>query len=151
MHAPLAADDNRLLHGIPAARAALIERIARAAAAGGRSELRQRFLRAYFHGVAEEDLAERTPRQLARSALTHLEFGARRAPGRSLVRIFNPQPGTDGFESPHTLVLTVTDDMPFLVDSLGMAFGRAELAAHHQHRMHDQVHRELGPAEGHAE
>ena len=81
MHAPLVADDNRLLHGIPAARAALIERIARAAAAGGRNELRQRFLRAYFHGVAEEDLAERTPRQLVRAALTNLEFGARRAPG----------------------------------------------------------------------
>src|SRR5262249_61137732 len=56
--------------------------------------------------------------------------GARRAPGRSLVRVLNPQMQADGFESPHTLVLTVTDDMPFLVDSLGMAFGRAELAVH---------------------
>src|SRR4029077_16109294 len=36
----------------------------------------------------------------------------------------------DGFESAHTLVLTVTDDMPFLVDSLSMAFSRAELAVH---------------------
>jgi len=129
MHAQLAAEDNRLLRSIPAARVALIERIARAAPRG-RNELRQRFVRGYFHGVAEEDLAERTPRELARAALTHLEFGARRAPGRSLVRIFNPQQRTDGFESPHTLVLTVTDDMPFLVDSLGMAFGRAELAVH---------------------
>ena len=130
MHAPPVADDNRPLRGIPAARAALIERIARAAAAGGRSELRQRFLRAYFHGVAEEDLAERSPRELARVALAQLEFGARRAPGRSLVRVFNPQPESAGFESPHTLVLTVTDDMPFLVDSLGMTFGRDELAVH---------------------
>ena len=130
MHAPVAAENDRLLHSIPAARIALIERIARAAAAGGRTELRQRFLRAYFHGVAEEDLAERSPRELARVALAQLEFGARRAPGRSLVRVFNPQPESAGFESPHTLVLTVTDDMPFLVDSLGMAFGRAELAVH---------------------
>ena len=67
MHA--VAEDNRLLHSIPAARVALIERIARAASGGGgRSGLRQRFLRNYFHGVAEEDLAERTPRQLARAA-----------------------------------------------------------------------------------
>src|SRR5215475_12375661 len=130
MHAPTAADDNRLLRGIPAARAALIERIARAAATGGRSELSQRFLRAYFHGVAEEDLAARTPQQLAKAALAHLEFGARRSAGRPLVRVFNPRADVDGFESPHTLVLTVTDDMPFLVDSLGMAFGRAELAVH---------------------
>jgi len=122
------AEDN-LLRSIPPERVALIERIARAAPRG-RNELRQRFLRAYFHGVAEEDLAERTPRQLASAAVAHLEFGARRAPGRSLARVFNPQPKGDGFESPHTLVVTVTDDMPFLVDSLGMAFARAELAVH---------------------
>src|SRR5580704_8539260 len=132
MHAPVAVEDNGLLRSIPAARVALIERIARAAAdsSGGRNALLQRFLRAYFHGVAEEDLAERAPRHLAKAALAHLEFGTRRAPGRSLVRVFNPAAHQDGFESAHTLVLTVTDDMPFLVDSLGMAFSRAELAVH---------------------
>src|SRR6266481_293470 len=131
MHAPVAVEENRLLRSIPAARVALIERIARAASgSGGRNELPQRFLRAYFHGVADEDLAERTPRQLAKAALAHLAFAARRAPGRSLVRVFNPDAHRNGFESAHTLVLTVTDDMPFLVDSLGMAFSRAELAVH---------------------
>ncbi|MBV8876090.1 MAG: NAD-glutamate dehydrogenase, partial [Gammaproteobacteria bacterium] len=131
MHSPRAAEDDHLLRSIPAARVALIERIRRAAPGlGRRNELRQRFLGNYFHGVAEEDLAERAPRQLARAALAHLEFGTQRPAGRSLVRVFNPQLKTDGFESPHTLVLTVTEDMPFLVDSLGMAFGRAELAVH---------------------
>jgi glutamate dehydrogenase len=132
MHAPVAVEDDRLLHSIPAARVALIGRITRAAAAGrsGRQGLKQRFLQAYFHGVAEEDLAARAPRQLAGAALAHLSFGTHRPPGRSLVRVFNPRARPDGFESAHTLVLTVTDDMPFLVDSLGMAFGRAELAVH---------------------
>src|SRR5580700_6892275 len=70
------------------------------------------------------------PRPPAGAALAHLSFGTHRPPGRSLVRVFNPRARPDGFESAHTLVLTVTDDMPFLVDSLGMAFGRAELAVH---------------------
>src|SRR5579872_5708329 len=131
MAAPTAAADNRLLRSIPAARIALIERITRAATGGSwRNELRQRFLRAYFHGVAEEDLAARTPRHLARAALAHLAFGKRRPPGRSLVRVLNPDSRRDGFESAHTLVLSVTDDMPFLVDSLSMAFARAGLAVH---------------------
>src|SRR5256885_1941731 len=130
MHAPVAVDESRLLRSIPAARVALIERIARACGGGGRNELPQRFLRAYFHGVAEEDLAERAPKHLAKAALAHLAFGARRAPGRSLVRVFNPEAQREGFESAHTLVMTVTDDMPFLVDSLGMAFSRAQLAVH---------------------
>src|ERR1700732_1320965 len=131
MHAPVAVEENRLLRSIPAARVAMIERIARAAAgSGGRNELPQRFLRAYFRGVADEDLAERTPRQRAKAPLAHLACGARRAPGRSLVRVFNPDAHQDGFESAHTLVLTVTDALPCLVDSLGMAFSRAELAVH---------------------
>ncbi len=132
MHA--VAEDSRVLHGIPAARVALIERIARIARSaggnGGRRQLAQRYLRSYFHGVAEEDLAARNPRELSRAALAHLEFATRRAPGGSLVRVFNPQLQSEGFEGAHTLVLVVTDDMPFLVDSLGMAFGRADLAVH---------------------
>jgi glutamate dehydrogenase len=131
MHAQVASEDGQLLRSIPAARLTLIERIARAAGAGGgRRELARRFLHSYFRGVAEEDLAAHAPGHLARAALAHLAFGARRASGRSLVRVFNPETARDGFTSPHTLVLTVTDDMPFLVDSLGMAFARAELAVH---------------------
>jgi glutamate dehydrogenase len=142
MHAA-AAEDNRLLHSIPAARVALIERITRnAAAAGGRRAFIQRFLRGYFHGVAEEDLAARNPRALARAALAHLKFASQRPGGRPLVRVFNPQPGADGFDSPHTLVLTVTDDMPFLVDSLGMALARADLAVHLIVHPVLQVHRD---------
>ena len=137
MHAQVAPDDNRLLRSIPAARVALIERIAHAVSpnkrnrdARGQVELQQRFVRAYFRGVGEEDLTERTPALLARAALNHLEFGMKRAPGETLVRVFNPDPERDGFDSPHTIVMTVTDDMPFLVDSLGIVFSRSELAVH---------------------
>jgi glutamate dehydrogenase len=131
MHAQVAPEENRLLRSIPAARVALIERIARAArGGGGRARLTQGFLRSYFRGVAEEDLAAREPAHLAQAALAHLALAARRVPGGTRVRVFNPDRGVDGFESAHTLVLTVTDDMPFLVDSIGMALGRAECAVH---------------------
>src|SRR5215472_17497203 len=131
MHAHVAPEDSRLLRSIPAARVALIERIARAAGTRtGRNEIHHRFLRSYFHGVDEEDLAAHPPGLMAKAALAHFAFGARRAPGRALVRVFNPVAGEDGFESPHSLVLTITDDMPFLVDSLGMALSRAGLAVH---------------------
>jgi glutamate dehydrogenase len=142
MHAPdPSSDDSRLLRSIPPARLALIERIARtrigprqgapsASATALYREMQQRFVRTYFRGVGEEDLAERAPATLANAARLHLELGWRRMPGQSLVRIFNPDPERDGFESPHTLVQIVTDDRPFLVDSVGIAFGRAGLAMH---------------------
>jgi glutamate dehydrogenase len=142
MHDPdLSADDSRLLRSIPPARLALIERIARTRLAPRQGpsapsdsavfrELQQRFLRTYFRGVGEEDLADRAPATLASAARSHLELGWRRAPGQSLVRIFNPDRERDGFDSPHTLVQIVTDDRPFLVDSVGIAFDRAGIAVH---------------------
>ena len=130
-------DDSRLLRSIPPSRLALIERIVRTritprqgGPAGSEREILQRFVRTYFRGVGEEDLAERTPATLAGEARSHLELGWRRTPGQSLVRIFNPDRERDGFESPHTLVQIVTDDKPFLVDSVGIAFARAGLAMH---------------------
>ena len=132
MHGQPSPDDNRALRSIPAARVALIEKIS-AAGTGARDKkkLRKRFLGTYFHGVGEEDLTSRPPEALAAAALHQLEFGSgRRAPGQSLVRVFNPDKARDGFESPHTVVMIVTDDMPFLVDSVGIVFSRAELAMH---------------------
>ena len=136
MHAQVTPEDSRLLHSIPPARVALIERIAQAAPGAGKtakaqSNLQQRFVRAYFRGVGEEDLRERIAAELARAAMDHLAFGMeRKPPHQSLIRVFNPDPKTDGFECPHTLVMIVTDDAPFLVDSINIALRRAEVSVH---------------------
>jgi glutamate dehydrogenase len=136
MHAQVTPEDSRLLHSIPPARVALIERIAQAAPGAGKSakaqsNLQQRFVRSYFRGVGEEDLRERTPAALARVAMDHLAFGMERRPAhKTLIRIFNPDPKSDGFDSAHTVVMIVTDDAPFLVDSIGIALRRAEVSVH---------------------
>ena len=134
MHATSSAGDSRHLRSIPPARLALIDRIARIRLPRGPHaaalSVSADFLRTYYRGVGEEDLAARTPQALAHAARGHLELGRRRAPGQSVVRVFNPDPERDGFESPHTVVQIVTDDRPFLIDSLGLAFSRAGLAVH---------------------
>src|SRR5262245_9909952 len=109
---------------IPAARQKIIERIAAKAA-----RLRKRndalpveaFIRQYYRGVAEEDLGESTPDELAGAALAHLRFAAERKRHRPLVRVYNPEGAS------HTIVELTTDDMPFLVDSLGMVLSQAGL------------------------
>ena len=134
MHAPSSAGDGRHLRSIPPARLALIDRIARIRLPRGpqaaATRMSAQFLRTYYRGVGEEDLAARTPAALAHAARCHLELGRRRFAGESLVRVFNPDRERDGFESPHTVVQIVTDDRPFLIDSLGLAFSRAGLAVH---------------------
>ena len=86
------------------------------------------FLRCYFRGVGEEDLAERTPAYLAGAALAHLRLGSTRPGGRPRVAVFDP-PG-DGSGSRRMLVAVVARDMPFLVDSMGMVFSRAGIGVH---------------------
>ena len=48
-----------------------------------------------------------------------LELRSRtRAPGAAKVRVYNPEFEQHGWQSTHTAVEIVTDDMPFLVDSV---------------------------------
>ena len=124
-----------MVHTVPRARLALIEKIVRADRGfrgGGPagSPAGATLIRGYFRGVAEQDLAARTPRELALLCRSHLAFGQRRRPGEVLVRVFDPDPARDGFESRSTLVLVVTDDMPFLVDSLRLALDSAGVTVH---------------------
>ncbi len=88
-----------------------------------------RFLRAYYANVDAEDLAAREPAELAASALSHLMF-ARRRRRSALVRAFNPTLREHGYTSPHTVIEMVNDDMPFLVDSIGMALTQRSLTLH---------------------
>jgi len=118
---------------VPATRLALIERIVKAAPAKGGARQRTAqadFFRVYFRGVADLDLRERPAAELAGIAQSHRELGRRRLPARACVRVFNPDPARDGFQSRHTIVQVVTDDMPFLVDSVGIVFARNQLAMH---------------------
>ena len=94
-----------------------------------RSRLRT-FIRHYYADVDVEDLRAATRENLAGAALAHLELGMTRRRGRHRLRIYNPEPARDGWESSHTIVEMVNDNMPFLVDSLGMAVARTGANVH---------------------
>ena len=46
------------------------------------------------------------------------------------MRVYTPNFEEDGWQSPHTAIAVVTDDMPFLVDSLSMELNRQGLRVH---------------------
>src|SRR5579859_7023546 len=87
------------------------------------------YLRAYYANVDAEDLAGRQPSELAVMASSHLKL-ARRRRGRAMVRVFNPSLRDDGYTSAHTVIEMVNDDMPFLVDSIGLALTQRSLTLH---------------------
>jgi glutamate dehydrogenase len=94
-----------------------------------RSQVR-RYLNQYFADVPAEDLVGRSEKIMARIALEHLEFGAKRRPGEALLRIYNPTEREHGYSSKFTIIEMINDDMPFLVDSVAAAITRQDLSVH---------------------
>src|SRR5262249_31425028 len=71
-----------------------------------------------------EEVAGRSDVDVAGAALAHRHLAAVRRPGESKVHVYSPNAEEHGWESPHTVVQTVVDDMPFLVDSISMEVTR---------------------------
>ena len=88
------------------------------------------FVQRYFGQVDTEDLVERQPADLYGAALSHWNFARKREPGHARVRVFNPTLEEHGWQSTHTVIEIVNDDMPFLVDSVAMEVNRHGLTLH---------------------
>ncbi len=88
------------------------------------------FVRLYYAGAAAGDVVAMDVLDVYGSALDHYRLAAARRPGEARVRVYNPDLERDGWQSTHTVVLVVTDDMPFLVDSLTAAVNVRGLAIH---------------------
>jgi glutamate dehydrogenase len=82
------------------------------------------FVRQYYHWLPAEDLADRSEADLYGAAISHWTAARRRGPGQSKVRVYNPDRERDGWHSPHTVIEIVSDDMPFIVDSVTMELSR---------------------------
>jgi glutamate dehydrogenase len=75
------------------------------------------FVQHFFAGAAPEDLAGFSNDMRAGVAGLFWRAAAERKPGTTFLRIFTPEAPRDGFAAPVTLVITINDDKPFLVDS----------------------------------
>jgi glutamate dehydrogenase len=92
------------------------------------------FVRQYYKWVPVDDLIERSALDLYGAAVAHWNLALERPAGGSKVRVYNPDFEQHGWQSPHTALEIVSDDMPFLVDSVTM-----ELASH-GYGMHLVIH-----------
>jgi glutamate dehydrogenase len=110
-------------------RAADVARVnAHTASIGGRPVLE--ILEMFYAHVAYEDLAGRDPFDIAGPVLAFVPDVAERTVGHCLIDVASPSSATTGWRSPHTVVRIVTDDMPFLVDSVTADLAREGRAIH---------------------
>ncbi|MCB1058142.1 MAG: NAD-glutamate dehydrogenase, partial [Acidobacteria bacterium] len=74
----------------------------------------ERFVRQLYASASPDDLLETQPEDLLGAALALWSLARVRQPGRAKVRVYNPQVEDHGWQSRHTVVEVVNDDMPFL-------------------------------------
>ena len=82
------------------------------------------FVRQYFHWVPAKDLSDRNPLDLCGAIVAHWRTGKQRQREESKVAVYNPELERDGWHSPYTVIEIVSEDMPFIVDSVTMELSR---------------------------
>ncbi|HVF35531.1 MAG TPA: NAD-glutamate dehydrogenase domain-containing protein, partial [Candidatus Saccharimonadia bacterium] len=86
--------------------------------------------RAFFKRVPFEDLTARGSGAWCAVLSGLLEFMQVRRVEQPIVRVFNPTQEEHGWDTTHTVIEIVTDDSPFLVDSVTMAIASCDTLAH---------------------
>lgn len=89
------------------------------------------FCRQFLDNVSVEDLRSRSIADLFGAILTQWELIKTRKPEECKLRVYNPHFEQDGWQSTHTILEFVQDDMPFLVDSMRMEIIRMGFTTHH--------------------
>ena len=84
----------------------------------------------YYRHVSPDDIIERNPRDLIGAVTSHRETARIRREGTSVVRAYTPTRERDGWTSDHSVIEIVTDDMPFLVDSVSGALAMMDRPIH---------------------
>ena len=95
-------------------------------------------VRAFYRHVGPDDVADRSDADLVGAVLSQLRLASNRPQGTARIRVVTPTTAEDGWSAHgRSVVQVVTDDMPFLVDSVTMALDRS------QHEVHQVVHPQL--------
>ncbi len=82
------------------------------------------FVRQYYHWVPSSDLAGRSEEDLYAVAIAHWELAQQRRPHEAKVRVYDAGHDADGENGSSTFIDLVSDDMPFIVDSVTMELSR---------------------------
>lgn len=88
------------------------------------------FADAFYEFVVRADEGRLDADQLFGAMVGMVKFAAKRASGRPLIRAFNPNHDEHGWRCGHTVIEVITDDMPFLVNSVTGAINGLGLSIH---------------------
>ena len=90
----------------------------------------EEFVRQYYSWVAPEDLTGFSPIDMYGAAVAHWNLALQREPGKPKIRVYNPRFEEYRWQTTHTVIEIVNDDMPFLVDSVRSEVSRQGYSIH---------------------
>lgn len=88
------------------------------------------FAKQFYGTVALEDLRVWNIEDLYGAVVNFWSLIAERTPQEIKIRIYNPDFERHGWQTTHTVIEVISDDMPFLVDSMRMVINRMGLSSH---------------------
>lgn len=90
----------------------------------------EQFVRAFYANASPDDVAERNIIDLYGSMISCWHFMNAKQNGEYKVHVYNPQFEQHGWQSTHTIIEIVSNDMPFLLDSAQMWFNTHGFTIH---------------------
>ena len=97
---------------------------------GAKAKKLEAFTRQYLANLPASDLDGMAGAAIFNMVQDHWDFAAKRGSRKAVVRVFTPRQKPHGHHPDHTVIEVITDDMPFLVDSVTAAVNQRGLTAH---------------------
>ncbi len=94
------------------------------------SDLILKFIQLYYSQAWAEDLQARPLNSLYGAAMGQWKLAQDRKVGELKIQVFNPTDEEDGWRSRYTIIQIITDDMPFVIDSMRMELNRMGFTIH---------------------
>jgi glutamate dehydrogenase len=87
-------------------------------------------VRLFYRYIPPEEVIGDDPVDLVGAVRSHRDLAEHRVPGRPAIRVLNPTSTEDGWSTRATVVQIVTDDMPYLVESVSAELMRQGVQVH---------------------
>ncbi|AWL11897.1 Glutamate dehydrogenase [Saliniradius amylolyticus] len=90
----------------------------------------EQFAQTLFRNISADDLESRVDSDLYGATLSLWNEFIQFNESTPYINVFNPEVAKHGWQSGHSIIEIIVDDMPFLVDSVRMAINRLSITAH---------------------
>ncbi|WP_434339558.1 NAD-glutamate dehydrogenase [Motilimonas cestriensis] len=95
-----------------------------------KAKLAQEFVLHLYQHISEHDLVERNDSDMYGAAIGLWNSLNQRQSSEPYIKVYNPSLEKHGWQSAHSIIEIIVDDMPFLVDSVQMTLKRQNIASH---------------------